>query len=181
MYNERKTAQMAAWFINQSGGQINVLKLVKLLYLSDRRSMEFTGFPMTGDRMVSMPHGPVLSQTYGLMVGAGQYDGYWESVITDRENHCVGLHQEINTFDEFSEMDEEILAGVWKEFGDMHPFQIRDWTHDHCDEWKDPKGSSNPIHYETVFLALGMDEKEAAEMAKDIESQLTADLVLVNQ
>ena len=36
------------------------IKLIKLMYLADRRCLIETGFPITGDRMVSMPKGPEL-------------------------------------------------------------------------------------------------------------------------
>jgi len=42
---------------------------MKLLYLAERRSFEKHGEPMIGDRLVSMPQGPVLSCTYNLMNG----------------------------------------------------------------------------------------------------------------
>ena len=63
MFNEQKTAQIAAWFISQGGGSMPHLKLMKLMYLAERESMSRHGFTMTGDYFVSMPHGPVLSLT----------------------------------------------------------------------------------------------------------------------
>lgn len=60
LFNERKVTHMAAYFLKQGGGQMSHLKLMKLLYLADREAMRRSGFPMSGDRLVSMPHGPVL-------------------------------------------------------------------------------------------------------------------------
>ena len=39
-FNERKAAQMAAFFLHQGGGKLEVLKLMKLLYLADRQAMD---------------------------------------------------------------------------------------------------------------------------------------------
>ena len=36
MFNERKVAQMAAFFLRECGGSMSVLKLTKLLYLAER-------------------------------------------------------------------------------------------------------------------------------------------------
>jgi hypothetical protein len=40
-----------------------VIKLIKLMYLAERLSLQRYGEPLTGDRLVSMPDGPVLSMT----------------------------------------------------------------------------------------------------------------------
>ena len=66
MFNERKTTQMAAYFISHEGGEISKLKLIKLLYLAERESLRQHGRVMTGDRFVAMPYGPVLSMTLDL-------------------------------------------------------------------------------------------------------------------
>ena len=67
MFNERKAAQAAAWFLRQQGGRMPHLKLVKLMYLADRQSLDEHGFPITGVLAVSMPHGPVLSMTLNVV------------------------------------------------------------------------------------------------------------------
>ena len=86
MFNERKAAQMAAFFLGQLlDRKMPHLKLMKLLYLSDREAVRAFGWPISGDRLVSMPHGPVLSQTLNLMDGftrpmqANEFTGnvYW--------------------------------------------------------------------------------------------------------
>ena len=66
MFTTRKVAQMAAYFAECSGGTINILKLIKLMYLADRESMHRHGTPISFDRFVSMDHGPVPSQSLNL-------------------------------------------------------------------------------------------------------------------
>jgi uncharacterized phage-associated protein len=43
------------------------IKLIKLLYLADREALLRWGRPITTDRHVSMPKGPVVSQIYDLI------------------------------------------------------------------------------------------------------------------
>ena len=64
LFNEKKAAQAAAYFLFRAATPLSVLKLTKLLYLAERRSFERFGEPMIGENPVSMPHGPVLSTTY---------------------------------------------------------------------------------------------------------------------
>jgi uncharacterized phage-associated protein len=47
---------------------MSFLKLIKLMYLADRRALLEQGRSITFDRYVSMDHGAVLSQTYNLIV-----------------------------------------------------------------------------------------------------------------
>ncbi len=70
-YNARKAAQVAAFFALSEGGKINVLKLVKLIYLADRSAMEAFEAPILNDKFVSMDHGPVNSITLNLINGLG--------------------------------------------------------------------------------------------------------------
>ena len=46
LFDEKKAAQAAAYFLLRAGGRLEVLKLMKLLYLAERRSFEKYGEPM---------------------------------------------------------------------------------------------------------------------------------------
>ena len=58
-YKARKAAQVAAFFAIKSGGTVNVLKLMKLMYLSEREFISRYDVPMLFDRLVSMKNGPM--------------------------------------------------------------------------------------------------------------------------
>ena len=154
------------------------LKLMKLMYLADREAMRTGGFPMTGDRFVSMPHGPVLVNTLNhINDDSFSVPGGWDDWIGDKANYEVALIRQATTetLDRLSRADLQVLSAVWCQFGHMTKYQIRDYTHDprNCPEWKDPNGSSNPIAYNTVFEALGFQSDLATSMAAEIEAQNT--------
>lgn len=179
MFNERKAAQMAAFFLGQApGGRMPHLKLMKLLCLSDREAVRAFGWPISGDRLVSMPHGPVLSQTLNLMDGdVESQSGGWESWISDKENHELSLRRplDIAALDELAPGELDILRAVWKQFGAMGKWEIREWTHQHCAEWKDPHGSSYPIPYDDLARAVGYDDAAARELAAQIQAEQEID------
>lgn len=181
MFNELKTAQIAAYFLVKSGGNLPVLKLMKLLYLADREAMSCYDSPLTFDRMVSMPHGPVLSQTYDLMSGNSESQkGGWEDWISDKEDHQVSINKENlsrGSFFKLSDADIELLEKVWSKYGHMGKWDLRNFTHDHCSEWKDPQGSSLPIAYEDVFLAVGKSPVVAKDLAAQINSTSRIDQI----
>ncbi|HHA1934671.1 TPA: Panacea domain-containing protein [Enterobacter ludwigii] len=169
MFSEEKVAQMAAYLLSKGGGRMAYLKLMKLLYLADRESMDRFGFPMSGDRMVSMPHGPVLSRTLNLMNGceSGTATG-WEKWISGAENYELALHltnASRDDYDELSPADLTLLDAVYSRFGHMSQWQIRDYTHEHCAEWSDPNGGSFTINPERVFRALGKSEESVRALA----------------
>ncbi len=158
-----------------------VLKLMKLLYLTDREAMTCYDAPLTYDRMVSMPHGPVLSQTYDLMSGnSNPVQGGWEDWISDRADHKVSLKKENLSRDSFfklSDADIELLDKVWDKFGHMGKWELRDFTHDHCSEWEDPQGSSLPITYQDVFKAVGKSPDVARYLTEQINKTSKVDKI----
>ena len=170
LFDERKAAQAAAYFLFRAGGALSVLKLTKLLYLAERRSFERYGEPLTGDQPVSMPHGPVLSTTLDYMNGMlASSEGGWESWIADREEHSLALRnpQALRSPDDLpdlSDADIDVLRETWDRFGDMDQWTLRDWTHEHCPEWRDPEGSSIPIRLEDLLEALQFSPQQRASV-----------------
>lgn len=161
LFNEKKAAQAAAYFLFCAGGPLSVLKLMKLLYFAERRSFEKFGEPMIGDRLVSTPYGPVLSRTHNHMNGElTSIEGGWESWIADRAEHDLGLRDPgalrspEQDLLELSDADLDVLDEIWGRFGQMTGWQLREYTHDHCPEWKDPEGSMIPMQPEDLFQAL---------------------------
>lgn len=170
MFNEHKVAQMAAFFLSKTlDHRMPHLKLMKLLYISDREAVRKYGFPISGDHFVSMPHGPVLSNTLNLMDGdvESKPDG-WEYWISAKENHELSLSDQSATneilFDELSKAELKILDRVWNDFGRMGKWEIRDWTHKNCAEWVDPLGSSHPIDFESLVRAVGFNSELTREL-----------------
>jgi len=159
LFNEKKAAQAAAYFLFRAGKPLSVLKLMKLLYLAERRSFEKHSAPMIGDRLVSMDHGPVLSRVYNHMNGeAASLDKGWEYWISDRAGHDLALRRPVRSPEkellELSDADQEILEEIWKKFGRMDQWRLRDYTHRHCPEWTDPEGSMIPMEPKAFLAAL---------------------------
>jgi uncharacterized phage-associated protein len=176
--NERKVSQMAAYFLYKRGGRMSHLKLMKLLYLADRESLRLHGLSMTGDCLVSMPQGPVLSMTLNLMDGDVESGpNGWESLISAKENHELSLKTELqlDALDELSKADTDVLESIWNKFGNMKRWEIRNYTHQHCPEWEDPHGSSQPISFEKLFQSLGRSADEAKRLADHIDEQQRID------
>lgn len=176
MFTGETIGQMAAYFMDkEEKRQMDVLKLIKLLYLADRESVDRYSEPISFDKMVSMDHGPVLSRTLNLINGfeSGKDADQWNAWVSDRNSHKVSLKKTVSRdrLDHLSDADIEVLAAVWNEFGHMNKWQIRDYTHSCLDEWRDPDGSSIPISEVQLLQALGRSQNEAKEIAQAICDQ----------
>lgn len=179
LFDERKAAEAAAFLLFRAGGALPLIKLVKLLYLAERLSLKRYGEPLTGDHLVAMPNGPVLSMTYDHMNGAlPSREGGWESWIADRAGHELALRDpsRLRTPEQdllrLSDSDLEVLTEVWEQFGHWDRWRLVDYTHSAaCPEWEDPDGSSRPISYELLFSKLGYSSDQAAALAERIKVQ----------
>ncbi len=171
MFNVNKTTHLAAHMIERSGGSLNILKLVKLLYICDREFMKAHAKPITFDRFVSMPHGPVLSSTYDLMTGCGMPENQevWNDIISDRENHTISLNN--NSFtSSLSNIEIRVADFVYETFKAFSQWELVEFTHENFQEWVDPNGSSKPIRYQDVFMAIGYKKQDAIVFSERIES-----------
>jgi uncharacterized phage-associated protein len=150
---------------------MSYLKLLKLLYLADRRALLELGRPITFDRYVSMDQGPVLSQTYNLMVGEPLPDrpSYWRQFISEPVNYDVILQRETAS-DQLSAAQEQIIDSVFAEFGNRSRWDLVDITHK-LPEWEDPHGSSVPIDHRDVLTGAGMSEEIVAEVLESLAAE----------
>lgn len=167
MFSEERVGQMAAYLLSRDGGRMAYLKLIKLLYLADRLSLDLYGDSISGDRFVAMKHGPVLSQTYDLVKNGGEEDSGWNRWVSEEENYELSSKTAIlnvEDLDELSQADIDIMDRVFESFGHMGKYQIRDYTHDNCAEWQNPGHTSVAIPLLATFLALGRNQEAAESM-----------------
>ena len=178
-YRQERATQAAARLLKLRGGTMAYMKLLKMLYPADRKALLEHGRPITYDRFVSMDHGPVLSQTYDLIVAEEAPEGhsYWRQYISEPSNYEVSLVKDAPN-GALSRAQEGILESVFAEFGSMNRWKLVEFCHT-LPEWVDPKGSSIPIALSDVLRAGGLEieDVEAVEealLADDALAQLIA-------
>ncbi len=173
VFDERKAAQAAAHLLHRHGAPMPYIKLIKLLYLADRRAFVETGHPITGDRLVSMENGPVLSNVLDLIrqTGGGG-SSVWHEYVSDPDAYAVTAvcPVELDEIDdELSDYERSLLDAIFREYGDTNEWDLVDYTHT-LPEWTDPKGSSAPIDPRRILKSEGFTKKEIAK----VESEVTA-------
>ena len=162
-YRLERATQAAAHLLLLRGGRMSYMKLLKLMYLADRDALLRHGRPITYDRYVSMDHGPVLSQTYNLIVAEEspeQPSSYWRQLISEPDRYEVQLLTTTPPTSDLSPAQLEILDRVFGEFGAKGRWEVVDFVHT-LPEWEDPHGSSIPIALRDVLRAGGMDDEDA--------------------
>ena len=177
-FREAKTTQAAARLLTLRGGRMNYMKLIKLLYIVEREALLTWGRPVTADRCVSLPKGPILSQTLNLINEGPSPDtpSAWAEHISQPENYDVRLMSPAGE-DELSEAEKSLIDDVFKRYGDMNRWALVDLVHA-FPEWQDPDGSALPITYCDILKAGGKTDLEIAAILQDIAAVAQADALL---
>ena len=156
------------------------MKLVKLIYLLDRFGFRKRNSPVVGGHYYSLPNGPITMELLDL-VNAGSIDGAeeseWQALISDRQNHEVSLQGEARE-EYLSEKEFALIEEVYRDFGGMDQWQLRDWTHKNCREWTPLENGHAEIGLTSLGSALGKDKSEIEEMLEIAHEQRFVETLL---
>ncbi len=179
MFDIEIAGQMAGWFLHKEGGTMSHLKLMKLLYIAERTSLQENSYPILGDELFSMDNGPMLSFTYDYMKKRETKKNGWSKWVSQIWGGTVSLVKPYNPgdLDLLSKATLEVLEEVWNRYGQMTQKEIVEHTHT-FPEWKNPHGSSIKIKYKDLLDALGYGEK-SKEIAEELEAQQQASKALL--
>ena len=125
---ESKIQNVVLYFANKSQKKtIDRLKLMKLIWLSDRLHLNKYGRMILNDKYKALPNGSIASKTMDMtkknMQNAWEVNGY----------NIKALREADLAF--FSKSDIEIMNYVWEKFKDKEPFELSEYSH-LFKEWK---------------------------------------------
>jgi uncharacterized phage-associated protein len=172
VFRGRKTAQAAALLLELPANPLSKGELVKLLYLADRRAIVERGHSITGDRAVSMPHGPVLSRVLNALDGKNvepEFGAAWNEYIAPAGARGVTLGRALGACSELSPFERRILHETHNEFGSMGWEQLKDYGHGLA-EWTNPGGSMVPIDITVILRAAGWAECDIDAVANEVDA-----------
>jgi hypothetical protein len=166
-----KTVQAAAQFLKLRSGQENYTKLIKLLYLLDRAALVKWGAPVTGDRLVSMPFGPVVSNVYDLISTQPDPDNphFWHRHVV-RDEYDVELTGDPGR-GELSDAEINLIRALHEQHKDRDYREMIRFCHDPANvpEWHDPSGSSSDIWPEQILKLAGWSDEDIEVNAREIQ------------
>ena len=177
-FHPKKAVEAAAVLLKLHRKPMKYLGLVKMLYRADRLALERMDYPITGDNYVSMDYGPVLSRVYDLIKGKPIDNALpiWSEFTSSPQDYGVELLKDPGNGELCAE-EEDILQEVYKQFGELEPFRVAEWTDD-LPEWQDPHGSAIPIAVEEILKNLGKSNEEITEIQQEAIREAYLDKVL---
>lgn len=165
VFDEIKATQAACYLLSLNAGKMNYMKMIKLLYLADRKYISDYSNSITTDSYVSMDNGPVTSKIYDLIKDSHTDNGtYWASCIRTEEYDAVMI-KEPREYDRLSPMEMEVISNVSQSFADSGAWDVVKFCHENLAEWQDPAGSTIQISIEDIIRAT----KDAKNVEDSIE------------
>jgi uncharacterized phage-associated protein len=162
-FDERRAAAAAALLLKLDDGAMDYMRLLKLLYIAERRALERWGKPIIGDRYYALDQGPILSNTLDLC--KYQSRGVWSEQIKRVGLWAVQLQAEPD-LGPLSESEVALLEEVSRIYRDKDQWELSEETHK-FPEWKPPRGSRVEILPEDILRALGKSTEEIAEALQE--------------
>jgi uncharacterized phage-associated protein len=143
-FQPKKATETAMFFIDKEGGKMEILKLAKLLYLAERKSIELRDVPIFGGKYCSLPFGPITSETLDCCNGKGKKANLaiWNKAIAPRaeNSNWIELARAKHDPQYISPREQNILEELWKEHGSKGAIELKDWCHENIDEYEETTG-----------------------------------------
>ena len=141
MFSEDRAIGMVSLFLEKSASRrLNDLVLMKILYISERRSLEQTNTLISDSSFASLPKGPVTSEVLNLMKGnrrSEKWEHHFKFLRKGQgvDENTVELCEPFDYREELSIFEMKLLNSVWDEFGSQEKWDLVELTHD-FPEWE---------------------------------------------
>ena len=177
-FNEIKAAQCAAALLRLvPSGRMSYVKLVRLMYLVDRRALIDWGHPVTTDQYVCTNNGPILSRVNALITEGSLAPSDWSRYVSTPQGRGDDLEVELLLHDvpsgELSKAEHCLIEKVFAEHSDENKWQLIEFTKA-LPEWVDPKGSAIVLEYRDILRIGGKTEAEVAAIIEELEAHAFA-------
>jgi len=175
-FKSRTAMQAAAVLLDtERSRQMGYYRLLKLLYIADRKHLEQTGTPITGGRMVAMDKGPLSSAVYD--VARREHPAYpeWAEFFRVEGRNIEMIEHPGNG--ELSKREIRTLLDVAEQLQDRDDEEIGAVTHA-FQEYQDHHrpGTSTTIPLADIIDAVGRSEQKAA-ILQDAEETAVLDRI----
>lgn len=167
-FDVEKAIQATGALLRRDGKRMSRIRLLMLLYLAERQSLEQCGMPILGSRLVAMKQGPLHKDVFDLINGVGRGEPIWSSHFKNvgRENH-LEVEPDVGRL---SRREIGILNKVSDEVATLNDWELVNLTHGFA-EWK--RNYPDPAADSCCEIPLG-DMIDAVGRSADKESILQA-------
>ncbi len=177
-FNLHRTLQAAAELLKEAPAQrMNYMRLLKLLYIAEREMLAEHAQPISGDQVVAMERGPVLSRTYDLILGRGDGAAEWARFV--RKDHFDAVLTGDPGRGQLSRAILTKLGEITVRYQDKDEWDMVEETHK-LEEWRKSfapgSKSAHPMRWEDALIAQGkgrlIPEVESDERASSLFDDL---------
>ena len=176
-----KATEVACDLIRREGGVMNIMKMIKLVYALDRLSIQRRGIPVVGGTYFSLPNGPITSELLDLINSGslwGEDDCRWEQFISDRQNHEIGLRSDEIGTEHLAPSELKLIDEIYAEHGNKDQWQLREWSHERCEEWTPMARGRDRIPLAKMARAVGLNDEQIRQIEQDAEELNFVDAAL---
>lgn len=125
-----------------------------------------------GGHLTFLSNGSITSELLSLLPHSGglaKRSACWEEFISDRQNHEIGLRgAEIGT-DHLAPSELKLISEIYAELGDKDQWQLRDWSHERCEEWTPMARGRDRIPVAKMARAVGLNDEQIQQIEQDAE------------
>lgn len=162
-FDIQKTIQASACLLSKTGGRSSYMRLLKLLYIADRTSLEKRKTPIIGDTPVAMKQGPVPSATLDIIKGNDPASSQWNRYI-QKDRYDVCLREDPGNLS-LSRAELKILDEVSDRFSGYDEWELVEWCHENLPEYQrawDERGDKNQrrIDFGEILDAIGRADEQ---------------------
>ncbi len=177
-FESNKAIQAVLWLLHRNNGSMDKLQLVKLLFYADHKHLIEYGRPILGGEYFVLTHGPVCSELLDML------DGIQQSGVSNLPLKARGQYDIIATESPdrqlLSESDLNALDEIYREYGHIDKWKLRDMTHEMLSCKKNELQGGEKRHalpYEDFFEDCPDDESKRMLQVILDEQEAWADLV----
>ncbi len=156
-FDKERTVATILFFAEKAGGTIDLWRLLKLIYVADRKHLNKKGHTITRDIYGKLPAGATPSATYDLLKEArGEKtptrhdlrDFITQYIIVQPDPDNVVIARQSPNLEDLSPAEIETLEDVWNTLG-RASFGVL-WEEAHDQAYKDKEPNDNWISYEAM-------------------------------
>lgn len=164
-YDEHRLADAACYLLARHDGPMSHLKLAKLLYLADRKSLLEHGVTITRDRLIASADGPVVEHALQFAaVDDLPANSCWPQHVVRTVHGCVSAvdHGKLGWLSEFSQ---GVIDEVMVEYGSLAEAELIDLTRG-LPEWEERQADSRVIDPAEIMRLEGLPDEDIAEATR---------------
>lgn len=160
-FRPEKAIQSVGVLLNATSmGSMEFIRLLKLLYIAERRQLEKYGAPLVGGKLTAMKNGPLHSVVYDLIKGQSTLSASWNRYF-QTNHHNIEKVDDPGVRD-LSRAEVQLLRAISAEFEDMDSWDLVEHTHT-FQEWLDTNvapDTSATITPQALLIALKIPQVE---------------------